>query len=288
MRKKFASLVLLSVFTAGVTASSAVSASSNVDDAPVQVNDNANSGENIVSSNDSEGTNDLAENLNNNEEKSDEVKNLKDEENPTEKDNNLEEQSGENKDLAYTSKEKEPENKKVLKMAGVVGGAAVGATVLAYGAKKIWDSKNKGESKVDDDSSEVVPEPDSPQNKEVKKDDPGSGEENSDGGFAAWYKNNLGLSIPLTVIAAYIIWIIIRMIWLEIREIKYSKRKKLDRTKISGYVRIKPLGGLCGDIRKYPFLGNCKDGANVVGLKRVGINCLAAATFAKIEAWKPN
>ena len=285
MRKKFASLVLLSVFTAGVAASGTVSATGGVDDVSAQVSDNVGPGGDIVDSDNSKVNDGSTENLDNNEGTANETKDLKDEEKTEEKDSDLAKEDSGNK-VVYMNEEKDSDSKKFLKIAGVVGGTTSVISSTAYGAKKLFGSKNKGKSKIDDNPTNT--DTDHSQPEDVKKDELSSDEESPDGGFAAWYKNNLGLSIPLTVIAAYIIWIIIRMIWLEIREIKYSKRKKLDRTKISGYVRIKPLGGLCGDIRKYPFLGNCKDGANVVGLKRVGINCLAAATFAKIEAWKPN
>ena len=290
MRKKFASLVLLSVFTAGVTASSAVSASnSSVGGALAQVSDKVGSGEGVVNSGDSKENNGSAENLDNNEEKSDEVKNLKDEENPTEKDNNLEEQSGEKKDLVYTSKEKEPDNKNVLKIAGGVLGTGSGVAVFAYVAKEIQDSKNKEKSKIDDNSTNTGTDTFPSQPDGVKKDKPGSdeekSEENSDGGFAAWYKNNMGLSIPLT---AYIIWIIVRMIWLEIMEKVVSDEQDWGGlTAIDGNLGIHPFI-ICGDINKKGFERNYgNDKESVVGFKRVLINLLIAATFSRVEDYMP-
>ena len=300
MRKKFASLVLLSVFTAGVTASSAVSASnSSVGGALAQVSDKVGSGEGVVNSGDSKENNGSAENLNNNEEKGNETKDLESKEISANKDNNLEEQSGEKKGLVYTSKEKAPDSKKNLKIAGVVGGAGSGATVLDYGAKKFWDSKNKGKSKVDDDPTNTGTDTFPPQPDDVKKDEPGSGEESPDSDFAAWYKNNLGLSIPLTIVAtifsAYIIWIIIRMIWLEIIERKASKDEGLDYTAIYYGINIFPLIGAVSDInsveieigKDVPFFKANSDNNRIVGPKRVGINALIAITLAEICYWEP-
>ena len=292
MRKKFASLVLLSVFTAGVAASGTVSATGGVDDVSAQVSDNVGLGGDIVDSDNSNKKHGSAENLDNNEGTANETKDLKDEEKTEEKDNNLEEQNGENKDLVYTSKEKGPDS---MEIAAGVGGTTIGVAGIAYGAKKLFDSKNKGKSKIDDDPTNTGTDSIPSQNEGVKKDEPGSGEEkseeNSGSGFAAWYKNNLGLSIPLTIISAYIIWIIVRMIWLEIIERKASKEKKLDYIAINYCIRIKPVGGLVSDINVdsglHPYFSANKENNKIVGLKRIGINCLVAATFARIEDWEP-
>ena len=109
--------------------------------------------------------------------------------------------------------------------------------------------------------------------------------------FATWYKNNLELSIPLTVIAAYIIWFAVRMIWLEIIERKASKDKGLDYTAIHYKIDIFPLIGAVGDINKVKkengsyvsyFKAN-SDNRRIVGPKRVGINALIAITLAKTD-----
>ena len=95
------------------------------------------------------------------------------------------------------------------------------------------------------------------------------------------------MSIPLTILAAYVLQFIIRMIYFEIKQCKAAKiYLQLDDRKDTN---IKPFFGWWkGFTNKSRFTEDStysNTTINYKGLKRIGINALAALTFAKYN-WK--
>ena len=169
----------------------------------------------------------------------------------------------------------------------VAGGGASAVGIATLGISKLV--KSSGNDKKDEPKPEPKPEPEPEPNKKEEK-----------GGFVEWYKNNLGVSIPLTIISL----IIARMIYFELWQqivmykknaggiyLEFALEEKDDNSEAvnDNDRNIKPFFGLWKSFTKigrfaeedeYP-----KWTITYRGFDRLKVNFVAAATFAKYD-WK--
>jgi hypothetical protein len=168
-----------------------------------------------------------------------------------------------------------------------------------------------GDDKKYEPSPETNPEPDKPtgseeEEKEPEKNPSEKPKEEEKGGFVEWYKNNLGVSIPLTIISLIIARMIYFELWQQIR--MYKNHAKgiclffdsviFDSEECFG--SICPFFGLWKSFTKIGrfagyYSGNIHDDEvpkwiikwtiTYRGLNRLKVNFVAAATFAKYD-WK--
>ncbi len=207
---KFASLIMLGAFSAGVASSSAVSAQGDENLASVVDNKGASSHDDSVSidpkvSNepmvDADEANIDAETTIDEETQDDSTDGSSNERNDAENlDKNIEnktdlpessaKENSKDEDYVFVDDEKQNVKKgngvetvKGFAIAGIGASAVSGST---FGISKLV--KSSGNGKKDEPSPEPTPEPKPEPNKKEEK-----------GGFGAWYKNNLLISLPLTV-----------------------------------------------------------------------------------------
>ena len=163
------------------------------------------------------------------------------------------------------------------------------------------DTTSKSDN-PNDPSKVTTPKPDIPSDPKKEEKDPEKKEgkdekpsqpsnEEEKGGFTTWYKNNLGASIPLTILSIYLIQFIIRMIIFEVKQRIEFKAEGYSKGAIFFSIgkgeessNIKPFFGLCEDFtdgNRFKVSFNTTD--PYYGLKRVAMNALAAATLAKYD-----
>ncbi len=350
---KFASLILLGAFSAGVASSSAVSAQgdSNLastvdisigshdesavafDETNIDAETTTDEETQDVSPDDNSDAGINAENINDNPE------------NKTDLPENFDKENKEDTDYIFVGDEKQNVKKgngvetvKGLTVAGVSASAIGGAT---FGISKLVESsgyekkdepspeinpesdkptdpkkKEKELDKKDEPSPETNPEPDKPtgseeEEKEPEKNPSEKPKEEEKGGFVEWYKNNLGVSIPLTIISL----IIARMIYFELWQqivmykknadgiyLEFALEEKDDNSEAvnDNDRNIKPFFGLWKSFTKIGrfagyYSGNIHDDEvpkwiikwtiTYRGLNRLKVNFVAAATLAKYD-WK--
>ncbi len=164
-----------------------------------------------------------------------------------------------------------------------------------------------GDDKKYEPSPETNPEPDKPTGSEEEEKEPEKKEEKNPsekpneeekGGFGewfwTWYKNNLVVAILLTILSAYLIQIIIRVIIWGVIQQKGMSKYGVDGICLRFASKendgsIEPLGIFKNFTNKDRFQEK-KNGSRCTitysGLKRIGINALAAATLTvKYRFW---
>ncbi len=327
---KFASLIMLGAFSAGVASSSAVSAQGDENLASVVDNKGASSHDDSVpidpkvsnepmvaadeTNIDAETTTDEetqdvspddnsdaginAENINDNPE------------NKTDLPENLDKENKEDTDYMFVS-DKTKKVKKVNLAKGLAiaagGGAAMGGATVGI-SKLVKSSKN---DKKDVPSPEPTPEPKpkpepkpdpepkpEPEPKPVPEPKPEPNKKEEKGGFGEWYKNNLVVSIPLTILfSAYFIQIIIRMIDFEVRQRRDMRDQKGSAIyfdlvydsdndyRINEKKNIKPVLGSFKRFTTKKFFNEDVSGTtvNYRGFRRLVVNFIAAALLAKYD-----
>ena len=235
-KRKFASLIMLSAFSAGVASSSAVSAQGDENLASVVDNIGTSSHDDSVSidpkvSNepvvaadetkiDTETTTDEetknaitdennyarndAENLDENIEDETDLPKVPDKE------------SSESRDYVFVTDDKKQNVKngngvETVKGSAIAGIGASAVSGAAFGISKLVKSSGNGKK----DEPEPKPEPDPEPKPEPKPDPepkPEPNKKEEKGGFGVWYKNNLLISLPVTFVVGYIFVAIISAI----------------------------------------------------------------------------
>ena len=325
---KFASLIMLGAFSAGVVSSSAVSAHADKNFASVVDNIGTSSHDDSVSidpkvSNepvvaadetkiDTETTTDEETKnaiTDENNDARDDTENLdKNIENKADSPEDLDKENKEDTDYIFIGdkiEKSEDDECKKIRLAKVLAIAAGGGTALGgatVGISKLVKSSRN--DKKDEPSPETNPESDKPTGSEEKEKEPEKKEEKNPSekpkeeekvGFVewfwTWYKNNLGLSIPLTIISL----IIARMIYFELWQqiVMYKIHAKgicfnFDSEKYFGSIR--PFFGLWESFTNTDRFKTASDDSRYTitysGLKRIGINALAAFTLAEYTWWE--
>ena len=338
---KFASLILLGAFSAGVASSSAVSAQGDENLASVVDNKSASShddsvlidpkvsNEPVVAADETkidtktttdEETQDVSPD--DNSDAGVNAKNIDDNpENKTDLPENLDKEDNKNRDYLFVDKTKKVKKVNLAKGLAIAagGGAALGGAT--FGISKLV--KSSGNDKKDEPSPETNPESDKPtsseeEEKEPEKKDEPSPETNPESDkptgsekeekepeknpsekpkeeekvgfvewFWTWYKNNLVVSIPLTILSVYLIQAIIRMIIWEIQQWEYKGIYFEFNSEANK--NIKPLFGSCKNFTNENRFDRDKDyedfTINYSGLKRIGINAIAGLTLAQYD-WR--
>ena len=321
---KFASLIMLGAFSAGIASSSAVSAQGNESLASVTdvngigTHDDSVSVVSKVSSEpaiaddetkiDTEVTTDKEVQTVSSENKTNLPEN-------SDKDNK-------NKDCVFFDKTKKAKRikkkkTKVAKISAKTAGGAIAIGSAAFGISKLAKPFGKNDKK-DDPSKSTTPKPDNPNDpskdttsKSDNPNDPSKAttpkpdipsdpkkeeKEEKNISFATWYKNNLGKSISLTILSIYLIQFLVRMIIFEVKQRTEFKRAGYGNHSIyfnfdgeGDDKNIKPFFGLWkGFTNNARFLKDKTVSittAGYAGTERVAMNALAAATFAKYD-WK--
>ena len=333
---KFASLILLGAFSAGVASSSAVRAQGDSNLASVVDNKSANSHDDSVSIDpkvskepvvaadetkiDTKTTTDEEtqdDSTGDNSEAGINAKNIDDNpENKTDLPENLDKENKKDTDYIFVGDKKEDtdyifvgdrieksedDECKKIRLAKGIAVAGIGVSTIGIGAfgisKLVKSSGNDKNNKPSTDSdADPNPESDKPtgsekEEKEPEK-NPSEKPKKEKGGFREWYKNNLGVSIPLTLLYDYIFYAIVTMVVIEIMQQKDMRAKKADGI----YLKFASEED-AGAIR--PFFARLKNFTNkdrfkmdednqeftitYSGLKRIGINAIAAFTFADYD-----
>ena len=216
---KFASLILLGAFSAGVASSSTVSAqgdgnlASTVD---ISIGSHDESAVAFDETNiDAETTTDeetQGDSIDDNSEAGINAENINDNpENKTDLSENSAKENNKNEDYLFVDDEKQ-NVKKGNGVETVKGFAIAGTGAIMVGSATSVISKlvkSSGNDKKDEPKPEPKPEPEPEPSKKEEK-----------GGFIEWYKNNLRVSIPSTIFFLCISLIIGRMVYKRIHPIK--------------------------------------------------------------------